>query len=280
LEERIRALSFQRLRAERAFQEQNSRIHDLEQALVTARSTPQTPQTPAPPPGPTTEQQLQALDSEISTLEGQLDQAMETNEVRAISRIRSELRTKERLHSDLRVKAAVEAAKPPPSDPINPDEIVSQATERATTLSAYQNTLAKVKADFPALDLQGPQANPDLVSEVDMLYQSMLGPRTPADAMQTAVDYVMARHGVKPASAVQAAGKGKANGDQRQQDAINRNIDASNNTPPNTAGMSLPSSAGGTTTNMDFEKMSIEEFMAIPDDKLNEIEAVLARHEG
>lgn len=155
---------------------------------------------------------------------------------------------------------------------------IQAATVMARESARYDTTVERVEAAYPALNPDSDDFDNDKATEVMDLKDAMVGKgRTPSDALQRAVKYVMGA----PKSAVEKqATEVKPRVDEadlaakRKKDAAAKAADAIKKTPADTAKAGTDSDRiGGGLTGKDLMNMSHDEFVKVPD-------AVLSKARG
>lgn len=259
---------------------QQTKLVELEAAVRTLS----TPKAPEQPPAPDPRDVMEAFDNKIAEVEEALAAAEATDPAKAPA-LRRELRGLERRYNGYVTEQRMAMFQPPDAT-----AIADMSAKQARQTMEYEAARMKVLADYPMLDGDGDVPNTEMIEAVYDLYHPMIrGGVEPSKALTKAVRLVAKDFDIKPASAAQAkladvsaprAIEEKSKTVQRKQEAVARNLEAKDATPPDIGGAGKSNDAGGVLNKYNFADMSIDEFMRIPDGDQERIEEALRRYEG
>ena len=240
--------------------------------------------------GPSPEEVMSAIDNRIAQVDAALAKA-EIEDPSKAPALRQQLRQLERYAIKYQTTVDREA-----NAPIDPADIASKAASDAALQMKFNYVTDNIKREYPALDPASPDFNQDLQNKVHRFFNPMLqvGGTDPIDALIEATTTVMRGAGVLAVSEVAqleqqksmseaekaAAEKAAADASTRKEDAITRNIQAANMTPPNLASQGESNKPGGILEKYDFGKMSINDMLRLPDDVEEQIENALYMWDG
>jgi len=130
-------------------------------------------------------------------------------------------------------------------------------------------TIEMLEGEYPAMDPDSKQYDAELVNEILDLQEDLVrgGRYTPADAMLRAVGYVMkgASHEEQPDAGNEVKDPPPP---EKRKTNVEKNIDTDNRQPPDMDGVGSDSNKSGLTGTPDVNKITEDEFKALPDSTL------------
>jgi hypothetical protein len=270
----------------------------LKQATV--KEEPKAPPAPSEPPP---EQVYAYLNDKIGAIENKLTEASQSDPA-ATPAIMRELFAAQRQLLMYDTRQQLSTLQVP-----DPEAITERAVTATQQRMEFDAQRAAIMQEFPQLAL-GAQRDEEFHAAVMEIYGPLYKSGTdPTDALTKAVTLVAAARGVRSASqlaAEQAQAKAAeaaeaerkaaeaklaeveaelkkskaATPADRKADAVQRNLAAAAATPPNLGEVvtGVSNDGKGIADKYDFESMSIEEFMRIPQSDVDKFEDVLRRH--
>jgi hypothetical protein len=257
---------------------QQARLDDLSARLQEMSK----PAAPAAPQGPTHEQVVAAFDQRIAETEAALDEA-DGVDLQKARDLRRSLRQLERQYNQYNSEYRLSLLKTP-----DPQELVAESAKETRQQLKYEETRAKLLAEYPMLDGDSDAPDIGMIEEVYEVYQPMIrGGAEPGKALERAVKAAALSRGIKPLSAATPAAaaaepaKPEATkpGTPRGKAAIDRNLEAAKDTPPNLGTAGESGKPGGILGKYNFGSMGIEEFMRLDSKEHAAIEEALRRYE-
>lgn len=274
------------------------RLQQLEQKLA----APPPEAKPKEPEGPTPEQIVQQLDQRITALDQALVTA-EKDKPEDAPGIRAQLRQVERYYNDFMAQQRVAQAKGP-----DPRELVNEAVKESETQLTFNDTKATVTGQYPMLDANSEYFDEGMRDQVHEIYNPMIqAGMDPSQALAKASVIVMRANGVMSmdeyeaytkeqetakqktdaeaaiasAKAVEDSKKSAAQtGEERKQEAVRRNVDASKTSPPPLGNVGESNKPAGPLDKYNFADMSVEEMMKISSEEEERIERALELYNG
>jgi hypothetical protein len=230
---------------------------------------------------------VQAFDAKIEEVESLLAEA-EANDPSKAPALRRELRALERRYSSYVTEQRLGMLQAP-----DPEALIDMSAKQAKQAMEYENTRSRILEDFPMLDGDSPTANVEMIEAVYDLYHPLIkGGVEPSKALSKAVKLVAKEYGVEKAGKLadltpppakepaKEPEKPTAAAAARKQEAVERNIRDAANTPPDMGSVGSSNEATTVLGKYNFQTMSIDEFMRIPEADQARIEEALRRYEG
>lgn len=151
-------------------------------------------------------------------------------------------------------------------------ERMSQTTkEQAKQEVQYDAVVARLETEYPAINPESDEFDRVAVRRVQALMTGIMQMenKSPSEALQEAVETVMPKKEDPPP---QTEDKSVETGMRRKEAAVNKAMEASDKQPPSTDDVGKDhDKEGGALDASAVMKMSWEEFMALPDDKLSQM---------
>ena len=191
----------------------------------------------SPPPAPLTQE---ALDTQLATLDDELDKALLDNDASKVREIRS---TARRLEREFLQNMSGQQAE--------------MTTQQAVQQVKLDETIAMLETEYPILSNEAPEFDPAVVQEVLELHEGFMltGRYTASDAMLRAVSYVM-KDATPPA---EPAPPGK------RRTPVEKNVATAKAQPPSLDGVGADSNKSGIKGSLpEASKLTEEEFDALP----------------
>jgi predicted nucleic acid-binding Zn-ribbon protein len=201
-----------------------------------------------------TSESLEAAEQQLSDLEEKYAQLMLDGATKDAAAVRQQMRQLERAITV--AEARQEAA---------------QAKDAVKAELAYDAAVATIESKWPMLNPDEEEFDGDLAQEVLELHTGLVAKGlAPSAAIQRAVRYVMADHGITAAGdRGDIAPDPKTSGLKRTLDTKNRNAAASKAQPPSAAKIGADSDAlGGSVDEGSVLKMSQDDFAKLSDEAL------------
>lgn len=247
------------------------RLEALEKTLAQAQKAEDSPREE----GPSAEDVVNYLDEQIAKVDAALTKA-ETADPSKVPALRQQLRVLERYYNNYVSQAMLEASRGP-----DPESVVSQAVQEATTHGNFQALKQNITREFPILDTKSPYFNEGLRDQVHDIYNPMIqAGGDPVESLAKATMLVMRANGIKSISELsqeqQEPGSKKEEATKaRKASAVEKNIKAAKNTPPDISHVGKGSAELGPGKVPDFDKMGINDFMRMTDSQIEEMEKAL-----
>jgi hypothetical protein len=227
--------------------------------------------------GPSYEQIDQSFATRIQELENAIEEA-EVKDPTKVAKLARELRAVERQYNSFQIEARAEMLRPPAAE-----ELVGRSVAETKAALAFEQTRLKILEDFPELNADGEAPNDVAIQEVYDTYHPLIkGGMEPAKALAKAVKVVTNEYNLVPVSKRTPPTPPKVEEPpkptDRKTEAVKRNVEAAKNTPPDLTNAGSSDTGGSLVDKFDFGKMSIDEFMRIPDSDLAKIEEALLRY--
>ncbi len=230
--------------------------------------------------GPTYEQIDQSFAARIQELENAIEDA-EVKDPTKVAALARELRQVERQYNSFQIEARAEMLKPPATE-----DLVGRSVAETKAALAFEQTRLKILEDFPELDASGQNANEVAIQEVYEYYQPLIkGGMDPAKALIKAVKVVTTEYNMLPMSRRTPPKTEEPTPppelqkkEERKPEAVKRNVEAAKSIPPDLTNAGSSDTGKSIVDKFDFGKMSIDEFMRIPDGDLAKIEEALLRY--
>jgi hypothetical protein len=257
-----------RLREQLIRMEERAKLTDEQLAKLSEdRATQNQPQEEEEQ-GPTADEILAYVDDQIISLEEKIDQAKQEapDQVREL---RAQKRQLERYQDDFRaqqqelvMQQAQEASR------VDPNEIAEEVQYK----QRYDSTRDAIMREYPLLDKNNKDIyNQEMVDAVMEFYSPLVEKgNDPIESLAKATVMVMRANNVPSISEYmerEKAASSKKDGEKseeqkpksagRKQEAVERNVKAAQDQPPNISGTGKPNDA---TVQYDFDKMSNQEF--------------------
>lgn len=197
------------------------------------------------PQGPTIEEQLAEFDLKIedARADGDKDQ---------VAKLRAEQRRLEQQVVAYQVKQTL-----PQQAPIDQNQVMKHTSDGMR----LEKLIDRLEVEYPMLDEDHPNFDPDLSEEVMTLYDSLVKKMPMATAMERAVAYVTKAHEINPLQGLLSARKTN----------VKRNIEAARAQPPELSGFGYDSSRAGVSRPTDVMKMTQEQFEALGDKEIEKL---------
>ncbi len=157
-------------------------------------------------------------------------------------------------------------------------EIAQQTTQSSTEDARYDSRVSEVEQTYPQLNVDANEFDESLAGRVTALrdaYQAQ--GYAPADALDEALTVFEPLLQPTGQTQTQTQNNGQSQGEtndpaqQRKEEAVQRNIDAQQQQPPNTQGTGHDSSEHGQGSGVNVKEMSEEEYEALPEDTLRRL---------
>jgi len=200
---------------------------------------------------PSREQLMAAADQRINALDKEIEEARADNDRDKVTELRAEQRKYERYLAKMELQ---------PAETIDPQAVTQQAVEEIRVTQ----TITQLEAAYPMLQEGNEAFNEDLSDEVMDTFDSFATRMPKDEALQRAVAYVTAAHGIQPA--------GASTPTQRSTKTdVKKNLKAAAAQPPELDRTGLDSDKGGVSRRIDIEHMSQEDFEKLGDKELDEL---------